>query len=828
MKRGPGVHIFRHAHWMLLGLVLCLALSFWLAGLKFGKKIEDTYHDARRLQALQTFEQAIVLGETDTTIDEDSLRTKFPCADSKALARLEGQLQILKVRLNQLGQDNDKQLHMDFAHWPPPEANCKDLLEATAWLIQGRRLETTLTWPGLLKDHSDTVMTVPETVFLQDNPWRGADGCVYLGPDSQGRLLYLREQRTHEDTCPAMAPSGFKENQILGIARPKGDKDQRYSLSDNDPAWAIPEDLGVILSDLNRIRRPEGAIYEDYTQIPDNANAQSADPNRPQPHGPNKRQFGKRTINLGFSVYLTLVPSTQALVQKWSRCYAGDRNACEVVGLDRQESTARIAKEMYESAAVRMAAVAVLDVGTGRIEAIGSAHTDCYEQDHDGPGHVGSCPDAPFRPRYDPDRLLNHAVFVDALPASTIKPIEALGFLMDNPAYRSGQPLSQLHDDLKHSRTANFLDRLFCGRELTNGQNPWQWRDCQRPRRVQEAAAMLGWNLQCSEDAYSRDCAGLDVLFGRPAGLRLVSGVHRQPMGLALLYGRLFVEPVGANPEDTGEEAAEEDDEEPESGVRLMNNFRFDEGFARSCSQGQGAGRWQRCRGAGGLIANEGWGQGNARATTVGVAGMLARLAAAANGIRELPYPHLLDHIGDANGQIFHVPQEHLAAATPVTADPELAKLVLSGMTSHTRGGTADNACASVFGGLTCDSLDWIAGKTGTPPFRFDDDQLVRIQAVCAPDKARARGETCNVLPYKWYVAAFKTEAGKTAPYDKVIAVLTERNWRKSGQKKGLVQAPGDQETNLSAELAFRVIKSMHKNQTARTAAAGSGRSTQP
>jgi len=37
----------------------------------------------------------------------------------------------------------------------------------------------------------------------------------------------------------------------------------------------------------------------------------------------------------------------------------------------------------------------------------------------------------PARPHYEPDQLLNHALFTDALPGSTIKPIMALGFMHD-------------------------------------------------------------------------------------------------------------------------------------------------------------------------------------------------------------------------------------------------------------------------------------------------------------------------------------------------------------------------------------------------------------
>jgi hypothetical protein len=393
--------------------------------------------------------------------------------------------------------------------------------------------------------------------------------------------------------------------------------------------------------------------------------------------------------------------------------------------------------------------------------------------------------------------LLNHALYVDAMPASTIKPIMALGFLLDNPAYRSGPPLQSLWQDLKTSNSKAFLDRLFC---MDGGAAA---KDCQRPQRVQEAAGLLGWNLGCSKADDSPDCALLDVLFGRPADKRLIAESSKQPMGLPLLYGRLFTEP----PNDKAEQTLATGDDWTEpveaSGYRLMSDFRFDLNYVKACR----AQEWRRCKGFrfGGKIANEGWGQGEGRANAVGVAGMLARLAAAANAAPAQTFPHLIDHISDAKGQRYALPLEQLAEPQALAVDTELAKLILQGMSSHQTGGTAHSACVNVYDGKACDSINWIAGKTGTPPFHFDEEPLAQVQKTC-PEASQSMSAECNVLPYKWYVAAFKTKGEADAPYDKVIAVLGERNWN---VKTGLVQAPGDHGVNLSAELAMRIIKTL-------------------
>ena len=227
-------------------------------------------------------------------------------------------------------------------------------------------------------------------------------------------------------------------------------------------------------------------------------------------------------------------------------------------------------------------------------------------------------------------------------------------------------------------------------------------------------------------------------------------------------------------------------------------------------------------------IESEGWGQGNARTTALGAAGMMARLAAAANGLASQRLPHLVDRISDANGQKFDLAADQFRLADPVGLEipREDAALIVQGMISHkapgtpagSRSGTAHAACARVFDAAVCNRIDWIAGKTGTPPYGNDRLTLKEIRQKCrlAPSKDTAtRGEkerwtACSrEQAYKWYVAVFKTDAGQSG-YNKAVAVLTERNWYRSGPLAGKVQSPGDHdEMNVSAEMAFRIMARM-------------------
>ena len=207
----------------------------------------------------------------------------------------------------------------------------------------------------------------------------------------------------------------------------------------------------------------------------------------------------------------------------------------------------------------------------------------------------------------------------------------------------------------------------------------------------------------------------------------------------------------------------------------------------------------------------EGWGQGHARASALGIAGMMATLAAAANGQREVAPPHLVDAVrGVASRRVdaaHDVAAEwHPAPAVAHGLSQEAAAVILSGLSYSHRLGTARTACEQVFDAKRCRDIDWLAGKTGTPSFPSDGislDELARLCPKGAEATLAARSGACSSLrPYKWYVAAWRDPASPGGPWTKAIAVLTERNWlRQSGQ----VHGAGDHGPNPSAEIAMQI-----------------------
>ena len=149
--------------------------------------------------------------------------------------------------------------------------------------------------------------------------------------------------------------------------------------------------------------------------------------------GANRADIDGASVDVGYSVDVTIDPDMQALAQKTVACYTGRHDICQALAMRRSEDGQRpLGQQLLEGAMVRMAAVAVIDVASGRIEALAGALSPCARQEVDGTGREGGCDSRlPYRTRYRGDALLNPAVYHDAMPASTIKPIMAAAFLSD-------------------------------------------------------------------------------------------------------------------------------------------------------------------------------------------------------------------------------------------------------------------------------------------------------------------------------------------------------------------------------------------------------------
>ncbi|WP_280150585.1 hypothetical protein [Piscinibacter sp. XHJ-5] len=673
------------------------------------------------------------------------------------------------------------------------------MLDALAW----RGTETPATVAGW---RAEQVMAVAPRDVARRNPWNGIAGCIYLGARGDAATpthFVAAERSAQERLCALPAMSGASAAGPLTALS----GEPRADLPVDDARWMVPPSLSALLQPLEGLRRPSAALYRHYTELGESGGE------RPTAYryGPNRLLFDGTPVDVGFSIDLTIDPSLQALAQKTAACYTGRQDVCRALGVQRAEDAGKaIGHRLLEGAMVRMAAVAVIDVASGRIEALAGALSPCARQEVDGPGRAANCDRRlPYPVQYRPDALLNAAVFHDAMPASTIKPIMATAFLADRDvgarwlaaeraAMKPGaQPArDSLRGQLMRSDSARFLDRMFCFDKA--------YADCKRPWDLQTTAQAFGWNTGCTDARV--DCGKQDLLFGRAVDATAEKGAIR-PLATTVAYGRLMSEPVG------GQLGAPQ---------QLRAPSALDAAIVRRCAFGADGRRgsdddWEKCRGGAVVdVVAEGWGQGHARSSALGVAGMMATLAAAANGQEQIRRPHVVQSLrgvrqacpepcrgGDGTALQSAVMRWSLAPAQPNRVPRDAAEVILDGLSYSHRAGTARSACEQVFDAKACRGIGWLAGKTGTPSFPSDGKSLDEIARLCRGDAAtRASHAVCGSLrPYKWYVAAYRTDP-RGGPWTKAIAVLTERNWLVNS---GQVHGAGDHGPNPSAEIAMQI-----------------------
>jgi hypothetical protein len=684
---------------------------------------------------------------------------------------------------------------------------CSDIAAAVFALSRSDgRMLATLAWRGTEVDRvtarwrPDQFVEVSPRQIARANPWAGIPGCIYFGHSSRsGAPLYylggvrgLDDHLCERDDMRGTDGDGSVLRRVAGEPSP--------DMPPDDERWKVPPSLATMLQPLESLHRPDGSLYRMYAS----ATASTDDATEGHRPGTNRIRIGGAPVDVGLSIDVTIDPALQALAQQTAACYTGRADICQALGMTRREDgNGAVGHRMLERAMVRMAAIAIIDVDSGRIEALAGALSPCTRQEFDGPGRASSCDKRiPYPIRYRPDALLNAAAFQDAMPASTIKPIMAAAFLTDpvvgarwlasETAEMARSPRAvprtqSLRGQLMRSDSARFLDRMFCA---DTGFGP-----CERAWEIQRAAAWFGWNRDC---AIARDdCGKRDLLLGRP--LDATGGDELLSLALTIPYGRLLTEPVA------GKLGAPS---------QLRPSTAIDRDKLRRCAAGPDGkwpsrDDWEKCRG--GIVVDvvaEGWGQGQARASALGGAGMMAMLAAAANGTANVPVPHLVDALhgpGPAEGTSKPLAARwNVEERSPGHIPREVAEVILSGLSFGHRAGTSRRACEQVFDAKACTEIDWIAGKTGTPTFPNDDRSLDQLARLCtAPTvKVRRDRDACGPLrPYKWYVAAYRADPDSPR-WTKAIGVLTERNW---WADTGRIHGAGDHGPNPAAEIAMQI-----------------------
>ncbi len=360
--------------------------------------------------------------------------------------------------------------------------------------------------------------------------------------------------------------------------------------------------------------------------------------------GPNRIDIGGAPVDVGFSIDLTIDPSLQALAQQTAACYTGRDDVCRALGMHAQgrrraggrasrcSSTRWCAWPRSRSSTSRAAASRRSPARSRRARARNTT----------GPAASAHCDKRlPYPIRYRPDALLNPAVFHDAMPGSMIKPIMAAAFLSDPQV--GARWLAAERAELARAPTAvpstNSLRGTADAIGLGALSRPHVLR---RPglRSLRAAVGSPGDGARVRMERRLRR-AERAVRQTRPpvrAQLRCARRQRRRRV-----RSRCPFPTAGCSP----------------SRWRASSARRFTCGprsrsTPPSCSAAPPApdGRrlskddWGKC--SGGVVVDvvaEGWGQGHARASALGVAGMMAMLAAAANGQTEVRAPHLVESV---------------------------------------------------------------------------------------------------------------------------------------------------------------------------------------
>jgi hypothetical protein len=818
----------------------------------------DRHVSVRHIAALKTFEYAVVRRDRVGVgpLSADALLSRVPACRSAwdgrggvlarmqrylsrttdsgptPAARIAAELQAIDAALLRFSSEENSRVSdkvgLDGARWAAAVAialrtpvetpeypnrrfslQCADIARAVVALARSSgRMLPTLAWRGTEVDRviarwrpEQYVEFSPRQV-ARTNPWAGIPGCIYLAGslDHDAPSYYVGGARgLYDRLCSRADMRGIEAGTGTVAVRIAGEPTADMPV--DDERWKLPPSLDMMLRPLEALHRPDTSLYRQYTNVA----AEADDAPARYRYGPNRIYVGSAAVDIGFSIDTTIDPSLQALAQQTAACYTGRDDVCRALGMTRKEDTGHaIGHRMLERAMVRMAAVAIVDVPSGRIEALAGAMSPCTRQEYDGPGRAARCDTRiPYPIRYRPDALLNPAVFLDAMPASTIKPIMAAAFLSDPivgarwlsaehaamaKSTKATPTAHSMRGQLMRSDSARFLDRMFCA---DRGFPP-----CERPWTIQQAAAWFGWNGGCATPR--DDCGKRDLLFGRTAD---AAGDEdpASPFVFKVSYGRLLTEPLGAK---LG------------APLRLWQPVTLDGARVLRCAAGPDGKRfskddWERCSGAAVVdLVAEGWGQGHARASALGGAGMIAMLAAAANDQAEVPAPHLVAAVRGAGPAATSIVKSAALRPSDISVPNriprDVAEVILSGLSFGHRAGTGRLACEQVFDAKSCASIDWIAGKTGTPTFPNDDLSLDDLAQLCADGavKTRRDREACGPLrPYKWYVAAYRTNRND-GTWTKAIGVLTERNWIAA---TGRIHAAGDHGPNPAAEIAMQI-----------------------
>ena len=352
-------------------IALAIGVFLWAGKSLIPRPVQAVYLDSQRLNALRTFEHAIVplppaakyesptaetlrsqfafcAGSLEDKKKSAARRSANPCAGAGPHEELACYLRTINSRLDDMTADRKKNREgvlseryvVDIERWTEgirsQSVPCRDALGAARQVAarDGRMLglfawrELTSKKVAAANFAPEQSIRVPSRVLEQRNPWGGVPGCVYYGGNGKTPLLYVTDKRqTNRQACLAMRPREIDEKNTSGVFMRTGFGVREAISSKAEPAHLPPESLDVILADLDNIRLPWKDLFRAYTEAPSDPIEKAIGKPIAASHGPNQLDRMKHKVDAGFNVHLTIDPQTQRIVQETSACYSGENSA---------------------------------------------------------------------------------------------------------------------------------------------------------------------------------------------------------------------------------------------------------------------------------------------------------------------------------------------------------------------------------------------------------------------------------------------------------------------------------------------------------------------
>lgn len=642
-----------------------------------------------------------------------------------------------------------------------------------------------------------TYVSLPQSWNVTKNPWRGFDGCIYMAANESTKTKISQEKY-----APAlvMLENGNTE---------KRNKLCRLKTMYRGAKTAVTiekEDQQIVpLSAYSRNAHKDfigiGQLLDGITQVK-------------AENEPYHISMDGVSVAVGFNAQLGIQPRTQIIAQTLANCFSDDQindPLCTTIPSGQKNTMST-----HENGALaREIAIAVIDVRSQQIEALASATSPCFDSAY-GVLQKSDCLATPqtWRSMFSAnDVLANHAIHSAYMPGSSIKPIQALAIVRAFPqAVTSKNNQDRLRSMMAKSSTESVIDVLAC-QDISTAYAA----SCQGFAHMQQAANDLGWNAVCDSEHDATNCGSQDILRGLPP--------YRSVYQNLIFYGRLMQRM------DTGSKTYL-----PMTGLGNIpaNAYREHKNKNSGWTIKEGT---KNNNEAVSTAVNEAYGQGEARATALGVANMLTILLARADS-QPTTSAHLLQrvwHVDQADVNFSEKrPEAEMAdddkqqpfslkaffgqlaggkkapstattdnsagAGTTSAITAQDAALAVSFFTAGHTIGTARIPCQEVFG--HCD--EYVLGyklfsKTGTPTF---NKKFTTIQSLTNACKGtRQDPDTCRQRPVKWFSLGIGEKNGQ---WSKVIVIMAERNWTKSG----IIDDIGDG-NNVAARMAFTLMKAL-------------------